>query len=93
MKNRPTYKIWDKENNKFYEPTYEAYNGKLEDLTLTPSGELIMRKMNESREVETIHESRFPGRFEVILDTDINLNVSNQNNTMNIEGTINYEIK
>jgi hypothetical protein len=95
MKNRPTYKIWDKQYNQFYEPIYEAYRGRLEDLTLTPSGELIMRKMNENGEVETIHESRFPNRFNVYWEEEEGTSFipNNQDNTINFQGTINYQIK
>lgn len=61
------YKVWDKENNRWYEPTYEAYKGKLEDLTITPAGQLIMRTIDEC----AIHESMFPDRFEVVLFTGL----------------------
>lgn len=103
---RPKYKIWDNLYDKWYEPTYEAYKGNLEDLTLTPCGELIMRKMNKNGKIETRHESMFPDRFEVVLEenwgqyelptraveTKEPLQCSNQNNTFNFEGTINYEL-
>lgn len=61
------YRIWDKENNCWYEPTYRAYQGELEDLTLTPAGELIMRTMDEC----AIHESKFKNRFEVVFFTGL----------------------
>jgi len=57
--NRPKYRIWDTYNNKYWEPTYEAYKGKLEDLTLSTSGELIMRTLPKA----AIHESIFIDRF------------------------------
>ena len=62
-KDRPKFKIWDNEKNEWYKPTYEAYNGKVEDLSLSPSGELSMRKINEFA-----HESVFPYRFEVVME-------------------------
>lgn len=62
-KDRPKFKIWDNEKNEWYKPTYEAYNGKVEDLSLSPSGELSMRTINEFA-----HESVFPYRFEVVME-------------------------
>lgn len=53
------FRVWDQENNKFFEPTYEAYQGKLEDLSIDLSGELMMRTI----ENPAIHESLFPNRF------------------------------
>lgn len=55
------FRVWDNENNKYFEPTYEAYNGKLEDLHIGLRGDLFMRTMDG-----TIHcDSVFPGRFEI----------------------------
>lgn len=62
-KDRPKFKIWDNEKNEWYKPTYEAYNGKVEDLSLSTSGELSMRTINEFA-----HESVFPYRFEVVME-------------------------
>ena len=53
------FRAWDKENNKFFKPTYEAYNGNLEDLSISLSGQLIMRTIEEP----AMHESLFPDRF------------------------------
>lgn len=64
MKEPLKYKIWDKENSCWYEPTFEAYKGKLHDLTLTPAGELIARNMSGS-----VHESSFPDQYEVVRFT------------------------
>ena len=63
---RPQFRIWDKQENKYYEPTFEAYRGKLHDLTLTPSGELMMREPSG-----TTHESVFPDRYEVEMWTGL----------------------
>lgn len=52
------FRAWDKENNKFFEPTYEAYKGKLEELILLQGGDICMRTINEF-----IHQSCFPDRF------------------------------
>lgn len=53
------FRAWDKENNKFFKPTYEAYKGNLEDLSISLSGQLIMRTIEEP----AINESLFPDRF------------------------------
>jgi uncharacterized phage protein (TIGR01671 family) len=58
---RPKYKIWDKQEKCWYNPTYEAYRGKLDDLTLTSTGELQRRTISG-----TDHESMFPDRYEVV---------------------------
>lgn len=60
--NRPKYRIWDKEKNQFWVPTYAAYKGELEDISMSPNGSLIMRTIDQS-----IHESVFPDRFIVVL--------------------------
>ena len=55
------FRVWDNDHNKYFEPTYEALNGKLEDLHIGLKGDLFMRTVNE-----TIHcDSVFPGRFEI----------------------------
>lgn len=53
------FRAWDTENNQFFKPTYEAYKGELEDLTIDFSGQLLMRTLNSP----AIHESLFPDRF------------------------------
>lgn len=60
------FRVWDKENNKYFVPTYEAYEGNLEYLTLHPKGDLLMKTKNKS-----IHESCFPNRFIVQLYTGL----------------------
>jgi hypothetical protein len=60
---RPTFRIWDNENDDWYQPTYEAFRGKVEDILLSQSGDLNMRTLTEFA-----HESLFPERFEVVVD-------------------------
>ena len=60
------FRVWDNENNKYFEPTYMAYAGKLEELVMEPNGRLIMRTMTEF-----IDESMFPNRFIVELSTGL----------------------
>ncbi|PSR54192.1 hypothetical protein AHMF7605_11995 [Adhaeribacter arboris] len=52
------FRVWDTENNKFFEPTYEAYKGKLEDVYIDTTGSVSMRTINAF-----IHESMHPNRF------------------------------
>jgi len=56
--NRNKFRAWDKENEKYFEPTYEADNGKLEYLTIGMNGDLTMIKINGQ-----YHESTFEHRF------------------------------
>lgn len=66
------FRVWDKENNKFYEPTYAAYKGELEELLLSPSGDLNMRKFKDETTIEILnHESLWPDRFEIVQYTGL----------------------
>lgn len=51
-------RVWDKQNNKWFEPTYEVYKGNLEELLFTQSGQICLRTMDGIS-----HESLFPNRF------------------------------
>lgn len=53
------FRVWDKENNCWFQPTYKAYLREIEELLLTQEGELVLRKYNRME-----HESLFPNRFE-----------------------------
>ena len=59
MKREIKFRAWDNYNNKFFEPIYEAYNNKLEELNIGMSGDLSIRDMTNSPK----HESLFPSRF------------------------------
>ena len=52
------FMAWDKEKNEWYKPTYEAYKGNLEYLTLSLNGRLSMVTMHNKDD-----ESLFPDRF------------------------------
>lgn len=67
---RVKYKIWDKQENKWYVPIYEAHKGRCEDLFLCPCGELNRRVYN-GHETNIEHESLFPDRYEVVLFTGL----------------------
>ncbi|MDV2517684.1 hypothetical protein [Enterococcus faecalis] len=60
---RPTFRIWDNEKNDWFEPTYEGWDGKIEELLLSPTGDLAMRTFTDFK-----RESIFPERFEIVLD-------------------------
>ncbi len=58
------FRVWDKDNNKFYEPTYEAHKGNLEEILMSPSGDLNIRTFKKGTHIEILnHESNFPDRF------------------------------
>lgn len=40
------FRIWDSEENKFYEPTFEAYKGNLHEIIISLSGGLSIRTMH-----------------------------------------------
>ena len=37
------FRAWDKENNKYFEPTREAFRGRLEDIVVGMNGRFLMR--------------------------------------------------
>lgn len=57
---RKKFKVWDNENNCWFEPTYRAYDGQVEDLYLNCNGDLIRRTISGLE-----HESLFPDRYEI----------------------------
>lgn len=57
---RTKFRLWDNHNNKYFEPTYEAYAGRLEYVVMNQSGELGMVTMKG-----IAHESTFNDRFVV----------------------------
>ena len=64
------FRVWDNENNRYFEPVYEAYKGKVEELVISLTGRLALRTMTD-----LIDESMFPNRF--ILEQYIGLNDKN----------------
>ena len=54
------FRAWDKETNKYFEPTYQVYMGRLEDLAIGLSGRLQKRTCRG-----VVDESVFPGRYVV----------------------------
>ncbi|MCT2893684.1 YopX family protein [Lacticaseibacillus paracasei] len=66
MKREIKFRAWDSLKNRWYEPTFEGYRGKIEEIMLSPRGRLTMRTMTES-----IDESMFPNRFELMQYTGL----------------------
>lgn len=62
------YRFWDNENKCWFKPVYQADKGQLEELLVTQSGELCLRKL-EGEEVRYTHEALFPDRFKKCLYT------------------------
>lgn len=54
------FRVWDKENNRWFVPTYQVYNDKLEHLLLNLNGGLLIRTLESISS-----ESTFPERFEI----------------------------
>ena len=60
------FRLWDSKNNCWYDPTFEAYRGKVEEVMISPRGRLTMRTMTEF-----VDESMFPNRFELMQYTGL----------------------
>ena len=66
MKREIKFRVWDSLENRWYEPTFEGYRGKIEEIMLSPHGRLTMRTMTK-----LIDESMFPNRFELMQYTGL----------------------
>jgi uncharacterized phage protein (TIGR01671 family) len=56
-------RVWDNQEKKFFNPTFEAYKGKLEEILFGQSGDICLRRINEHGIVVFEHESIYPNRF------------------------------
>jgi uncharacterized phage protein (TIGR01671 family) len=52
------FRVWDNENKSFFRDTNRAYENVIEQLVISPAGDINLRKMDGM-----YHESMFPGRF------------------------------
>lgn len=68
---RPKFRVWDKEEQKWYVPTYKAYKKELHDIDINLEGSLSIRTFDESGKYVTIHESMFEGRYELLQSTGL----------------------
>lgn len=55
------FRVWDNKDKKFFKPTYAAYKHELLDLSISLSGELLRRTLEQPCE----HESCFKGRYSI----------------------------
>ena len=64
------FKIWDKQEQKWFTPTYEAHRGELSELFLSPSGHLLWRKIENG--VQSLYDkTTFQDRFEIVWGTGL----------------------
>lgn len=64
--NNLKFRVWDKENSKWYKAIYKAYKDCVEFMVVTMDGDLLMIKNGE-----IIHQSIFPNRFELVQSTGL----------------------
>ena len=60
------FRAWDKQINKWYKPTNEAYKGNLFEVLIGFSGDLVAHTMTG-----LVHESMWPDRFELMQFTGL----------------------
>ncbi len=60
------FRAWDKEENKWYRPVFEAYKGNLHELLMTFSGDLTAHTMTGLN-----HESLYPNKYEIMQYTGL----------------------
>jgi uncharacterized phage protein (TIGR01671 family) len=66
MNRQIKFRIWDKQQNQWYQPIFKVYENKKYELLIDTSGEIIMRTMNDLK-----HESLFPDRFQIMQFTGL----------------------
>ncbi|RIN80222.1 YopX family protein [Mammaliicoccus sciuri] len=69
--NRPKFRVWDTEEQKWYKPTFKAYKKELHDIQIELNGDLSIRTFDEEGKFVTIHESMFRGRYKVVEFTGL----------------------
>lgn len=70
MKREIKFRAWDKKNNCWYKPIFEAFKGRLYELLINFSGQLDAHTI-EDNEVILKHESLFPDRYELMQFTGL----------------------
>lgn len=53
------FRAWDNKSDKYFKPVYEAYKGRLRDLSIVLGGDIIRRTLDYEAE----HESLFPNQY------------------------------
>lgn len=69
--NRPKFRVWDIEEQKWYKPIFKAYKKELHDIQIELNGDLSIRTFDKEGKFVTIHESMFRGRYEVLQSTGL----------------------
>lgn len=57
------FRIWDNQEQKFFEPIYDASNGNLQEILIGCSGDLHLRRINQYGNIILEQESIYPNRF------------------------------
>lgn len=57
------FRIWDNQEQKFFEPIYDASNGNLQEILIGCSGDINVRRINQYGNIILEHESIYPNRF------------------------------
>lgn len=53
------FRVWDKKEKKWYEPVYEAYNGKLHDLSISLGGQIQTRTLQQCADMKDWQDGRY----------------------------------
>lgn len=61
------FRIWDKEEKKYFVPIYEAYKGNLLDLSISHNGRILRRTIEHPAEDECC----FKDKYEILLFTGL----------------------
>ncbi|MFE8113075.1 YopX family protein [Mammaliicoccus sciuri] len=69
--NRPKFRVWDIEEQKWYKPIFKAYKKELHVIQIELNGDLSIRTFDEVGKFVTIHESMFRGRYELLQSTGL----------------------
>ncbi|WP_436883927.1 YopX family protein [Mammaliicoccus sciuri] len=69
--NRPKFRVWDIEEQKWYKPIFKAYKKELHDIQIELNGDLSIRTFDKEGKFVTIHESMFRGRYELLQSTGL----------------------
>lgn len=72
-RNYASFKVYDLKSKKYFEPTYRAFEGNLEEMLLSQTGRLVRVTLDEKGETVMQDESLFEGRYVVEIEGTSNL--------------------